>query len=84
MKRYQTSKTHPAHALSSLYLDEVADRVRAMRMQEETTYLYRRFLPSGIENDGQHSGETTTTSLGTTYLVWREKICQWSYNVVDQ
>jgi hypothetical protein len=80
MKRYQTTiKTQPTHSLLSLNLDEVADRVRAMRKQEETTYLYRRFLPSFYVND-----ENVGKGIRTTNVVWREKICQWSYNVVDQ
>jgi hypothetical protein len=79
MKRYQTSKTQTSHPWSSINLDEVADRLRAMRKQEETTYLYRRFLPSFTINDENGGKDTRTTNV-----VWREKICQWSYNVVDQ
>lgn len=57
----------------SVKLDEIVDRVQAMRKQEETSYLYRHFLPR--LPDG-----TRDTRLN---IVWREKICQWSYNVVD-
>jgi len=55
-------------------LDEVVDRVLAMRQQEETSYDYRLFLPR--LPDG-----SPDTRLN---ISWREKICQWSYNVVDQ
>ena len=53
-------------------LDEVVDRVLAMRHQEQTSYDYRHFLPPLTDGD---------TRLN---ISWREKICQWSYNVVDQ
>jgi hypothetical protein len=52
-------------------VDEVVDRLSVMRQQEETSYAYSNWLPKGRED----------TCLNIT---WREKICQWSYNVVDQ
>lgn len=55
-------------------LDEVVDQVLAMRLQEETSYNYRSFLPT--LPDG-----TKDSRLNIT---WREKIVQWSYRVVDQ
>lgn len=55
-------------------VEENADRVLAMRKQEDTGYLYRRFLP--VLSDGSRDARLN--------VAWREKICQWSYNVVDQ
>ena len=54
--------------------DEVVDRVNAMRRQEETSYACRSYFP-------EVGGESADIRLNVT---WREKICQWSYNVVDQ
>jgi ABC-type siderophore export system fused ATPase/permease subunit len=51
--------------------EEVVDRLSVMRQQEDTSYAYSNWLPKGRED----------TCLNIT---WREKICQWSYNVVDQ
>jgi hypothetical protein len=55
-------------------LDEVGETVLAMQKQEATLYNYRNFLP--MPGNGLQE-----TRLNST---WREKICQWSYNVVDQ
>jgi hypothetical protein len=80
MKRQQTDQLKQPHhsSISTMNMDEVVDRVRAMRNQEETTYLYRLFLPSHLNNGGK------STDIRSMNVVWREKICQWSYNVVDQ
>lgn len=51
--------------------DSVADRLAVMRRQEETTYNYQNYFPRS--SDGE-------IRLNVT---WREKICHWSYNVVD-
>ena len=51
-------------------VDEVVDRLEVMRKQEDTSYSYLNWLPKGRED----------TCLN---ISWREKICQWSYNVVD-
>ena len=65
------------NALASMSFDDVIDRVRVMRRQEDTSYLYRNYLPSN--RSLMDTGETREINV-----VWREKICQWSYNVVDQ
>lgn len=57
-----------------LDVDEAIDRLIAMRHQEEVCYAYRKFLPP-------FPVESFDTKLN---ISWREKICQWSYNVVDQ
>mmetsp|Transcript_20091 Transcript_20091/g.29816 ORF Transcript_20091/g.29816 Transcript_20091/m.29816 type:complete len:335 (+) Transcript_20091:331-1335(+) len=50
-------------------LDNVVDRVMAMRRQEEGPYLYESYL---LENEDAQVN-----------VSWREKITHWSYNVVD-
>jgi hypothetical protein len=55
-------------------VDDAIDRLIAMRHQEEVSYSYRKYLPP-------FPAESFDGKLNVT---WREKICQWSYNVVDQ
>lgn len=59
---------------SSVHMEENIERVLAMRNQEENGYLYSLYLPQ--RPDGSRDPRIN--------VVWREKICQWSYNVVDQ
>ena len=65
------------NVLASKSFDDVIDRVRVMRHQEDTSYLYQNYLPS--RESFMDTGEAREINV-----VWREKICQWSYNVVDQ
>ena len=51
---------------------DLVDRVLVMRRQEDTSYAYNFYLPPSVG---------TESLLNNT---WREKICQWAYNVVDQ
>lgn len=53
--------------------DSVADRLAVMRQQEETSYCYQSYFPQSADG-------TQEIRLNVT---WREKICHWSYNVVD-
>jgi len=62
---------------SPLGMDEIVALVNAMRKQEEASYCYRRYLP-------EETASSTATSDSLLNVTWREKICQWSYNVVDQ
>ena len=50
-------------------IEAVVDRVAVMRYQEETSYALKSYLPSD--------------SSQNLNVAWREKICHWSYNVVD-
>lgn len=54
-------------------MSNLVDRIRAMRNQEQTHYAYRNYisLSSSISSD-------TTELIG-----WREKICHWTYSVID-
>eukprot|EP00980_Cylindrotheca_fusiformis_P003451 scaffold770_cov109-Cylindrotheca_fusiformis.AAC.18 len=52
------------------------ERIQAMIVQEQTSYRYESCFPSNFspeDVDYQHQLNVS----------WREKICQWSYNVVD-
>jgi hypothetical protein len=74
-------------------LEEAADQANAMRHQEAAAYSYGHFLPCGRSHQRHRDADPgglggcggaardTTSRLNIT---WREKICQWSYNVVDQ
>jgi len=56
---------------SSLSVEEIVERIHVMREQEETSYCYQKHLPK-LPN-GEVDDRLNVT--------WREKICQWSYNV---
>jgi hypothetical protein len=56
-----------------LSVDEAADRLLAMRGQEENSYAYHLYFPASV-------GETDRR----VNVSWREKIVTWSYNVIDQ
>ena len=52
------------------------ERIQTMIVQEQTSYRYESYFPKSLspqEVDRQHQLNVS----------WREKICQWSYNVVD-
>jgi hypothetical protein len=57
----------------ALSMDETVDRVNLMRHQEGTSYCYRNYFLADLDEKDVRLNVT-----------WREKICQWSYNVVDQ
>lgn len=59
----------------SLPKDCVLDRLRAMMIQEEKNYCYESYLPRASWEEIEHQSQLNAS--------WREKICQWSYNVVD-
>ncbi len=53
----------------------VLDRLQIMMHQEEANYRYESYFPGTTWEEMEHQ-----TQLNAS---WREKICQWSYNVVD-
>ena len=59
----------------SLPKDALLDRMVAMMHQEETAYRYDIYLTS--------SGAGLDIEESQLNITWRERICQWSYNVVD-
>lgn len=53
----------------------VLERIQAMMNQEETSYRYESYFPAMSAEELEHASQLNCS--------WREKICQWSYNVVD-
>ena len=56
-------------------MDQIIDHLQAMMYQEDASYKYQSFFPPHLSPEEL---ERVQLNLG-----WREKICQWSYNVVD-
>jgi hypothetical protein len=61
----------------SLPKDCLLDRIHAMLHQEDTSYRYELYLPRN------ENGVDLMDPSHQLNITWREKICQWSYNVVD-
>lgn len=59
----------------SLPQDCVIDRLRVMMHQEDTHYNYQSYFPEITWDEMEQQAQLNAS--------WREKICQWSYNVVD-
>jgi hypothetical protein len=57
---------------SSFATEEIVDRLLVMRDQEANSYAYTLYLPQIMAQESH------------LHISWREKISQWSYNVVDQ
>jgi len=60
----------------------VIDRLSAMRRQEETIYSYRNATtpPPSLSRSPLVAYDDSTPLLNPS---WREKICHWSFNVID-
>lgn len=91
LRMKQTSSFPPAQASQDFH--EIADQLRVMKRQEETTYkcrdyLLRRHIEELAvdvvleERDPSDEGcaRNTTNEVDNTC---REKMCEWSYRVVD-
>ena len=74
---------------------DIVERLNALLKQARTVYVVRDYLKpvyqsklQGVEDAGAVNpvssccSEISSLSLGITE-VWREKICEWSYQVVD-
>jgi Cyclin, N-terminal domain/Cyclin, C-terminal domain len=59
----------------SLPKECVLDRLQAMILQEQKHYNYESYFPAVAWEDMERQSQLNSS--------WREKICQWSYNVVD-
>jgi hypothetical protein len=57
---------------SSFATEDVVDRLQVMIKQETSCYAYNLYLAIKTDKDSHLN------------VTWREKICQWAYNVVDQ
>lgn len=51
------------------------ERYQAMRNQETTSYAYRNYMKT--------SCSSSLTNDSRELIVWREKICHWTYSVID-
>jgi len=75
--------------------DGIADRLRVMMMQEESStytcrdYILRRKLEhlenskSSLSDDGSNSGCSVPPLVHEIDTLCREKMCEWAYRVVD-
>ena len=59
----------------------IISRLEVMRRQEQSTYSYRNYQPPAFPHpNGRNSAEDSAPHLNSS---WREKICHWSFNVID-
>ncbi len=60
----------------------IISRLEVMRRQEQSTYSYRNYEPPPFphQNSRNNGGDESTPHLNSS---WREKICHWSFNVID-
>mmetsp|Transcript_14472 Transcript_14472/g.30468 ORF Transcript_14472/g.30468 Transcript_14472/m.30468 type:complete len:461 (+) Transcript_14472:422-1804(+) len=69
----------------------VIDRLKTMRHQEKTRYSYRNYDPrqnpsssaSSSIPSPPHLPQSAPPTGPTLNSTWREKICHWSFNVID-
>ncbi|EED88339.1 predicted protein [Thalassiosira pseudonana CCMP1335] len=59
----------------------VIDRLSTMRRQEATIYGYRNYEPPSFPL--ANTSKATDESIPQLNSSWREKICHWSFNVID-
>lgn len=60
----------------------IISRLEVMRSQEQSTYSYRNYEPPAFPNptNRNNADESIIPHLNSS---WREKICHWSFNVID-
>ena len=65
--------------------DETLDTLHAMLCQESSGYRLDSYFPPEVlpPNDPEGNGLRLPKQQNIIHGGWREKICQWSYNVVD-
>jgi len=56
------------------YASFLVETMQSMKRQEETSYLYRKIMLAHPEEKSHESND---------FMVWREKICYWTYSVID-
>lgn len=80
-------------------MNEIREKFAVMYRQEETDYLCKDYLnnpPSGLPEDASRNvkffdtdlsnccaSTSSSSSHSSVNEIWREKICEWSYQVVD-
>lgn len=70
--------------LSSPVTEDVLDHIRLTLKQEESSYAYRVCSNSPVDKYTCNLHNESCFDEDQMNPTWREKICQWSYNVVDQ
>ena len=60
----------------------IISRLETMRTQEQSTYSYRNYEPPAfpVPNSSRYHVDESIPLLNSS---WREKICHWSFNVID-
>ena len=60
----------------------IISRLEVMRSQEQSTYSYRNYEPPAFPHptSRNNADESIIPHLNSS---WREKICHWSFNVID-
>jgi len=60
----------------------IISRLEVMRSQEQSTYSYRNYEPPAFPHptNRNNADESIIPHLNSS---WREKICHWSFNVID-
>lgn len=59
----------------------IISRLEVMRSQEQSTYSYRNYKPPAFPHQNNRNGTDESTPILNSS--WREKICHWSFNVID-
>ncbi|KAL7496430.1 hypothetical protein ACHAWT_007806 [Skeletonema menzelii] len=59
----------------------IISRLEVMRSQEQSTYSYRNYEPPAFPHQFSRTG--TDELIPHLNSSWREKICHWSFNVID-
>mmetsp|Transcript_36799 Transcript_36799/g.56355 ORF Transcript_36799/g.56355 Transcript_36799/m.56355 type:complete len:203 (+) Transcript_36799:106-714(+) len=86
-KHLLTHRGSPPTMISDVMID-LPDRFAVMRKQESTIYRAEDYLSQATQmHQQQHrpspSSDDSNSSTPGVNEVWREKICEWSYQVVD-
>ena len=59
----------------------IISRLEVMRSQEQSTYSYRNYEPPAFPHPtSRNNADESIPHLNSS---WREKICHWSFNVID-
>jgi len=59
----------------------IISRLEVMRSQEQSTYSYRNYEPPAFPHPtNRNNADESIPHLNSS---WREKICHWSFNVID-
>ena len=62
---------------------DLPERIASMMCKESSIYKCIDYLPPQVQLDQPASNSSSTSSIGVINDLWREKICEWCYQVVD-